>query len=53
MTSPNLNYFIGVGALLLYASVYVGVLHTIDETAVQVQCIVSVLHSDTNIHTHL
>ena len=43
MTSPNLNYFIAAGALLMYASVYIGVLSTIDETAVRVQCIVSML----------
>ena len=45
MTSPNLNYFIAVGALLLYTSVYVGVLHTTDETAVKVHCIVSIQYA--------
>ena len=41
LTSPNLNYFLVGGAVMMYSSVYVGVLYTIDETRVQVHCIVS------------
>ncbi len=41
MTSPNLNYFIIGGALLMFTAVYVGVMPGTDETRAHVQCIVS------------
>ncbi len=43
MTSPNLNYFIIAGALLMLGSIYIGVLPTTEEQVAHAQCIVSTL----------
>ncbi len=43
MTSPNLNYFLIAGALLMLGSIYIGVLPTTEEQVAHVQCIVSTL----------
>ena len=43
LTSPNLNYFLISGAVMMYSSVYIGVLYTTDETCAQVHCIVSLM----------
>ena len=42
LTSPTLNYFIIVGSLFMYASVYSGVTQTTDKKDVLVQCTVSI-----------
>ena len=41
LTSPNLNYIIGTGAILLYLAIYVMVIPSTDPTAVAVLCNVS------------
>ena len=42
LTSPNLNYFISIGALLMYGSVFLGSIHlTKRQNVVRIQCIVS------------
>ena len=41
MTSPNLNYFIVGGALLMYISVYIDLTPSTDQDAVYTVCIVS------------
>ncbi len=41
LTSPNLNYFIIGGSVLMFTSVYIGVLPTTEQSVVHVQCIVS------------
>ncbi len=43
LTSPNLNYIIGVGAILLYVDVYLTVVPTKDKDTVTVLCNVSML----------
>ena len=40
MSSPNLNYLIIAGSLLMYFSVYVQLLYSTNETANHVRCIV-------------
>ena len=41
LTSPNLNYIIGAGAILLYVEIYILVAHTTDRTVVKWLCNVS------------
>ena len=41
LTSPNLNYIIGAGAILLYLAIYVLAIPSTDPTAVAVLCNVS------------
>ena len=41
LTSPNLNYIIGAGAILLYLGIYVMAIPSTDPTAVTVLCNVS------------
>ena len=41
LTTPLLNYIIISGALLMYISVFIGLLPTIDQNVVKMQCIVS------------
>ena len=41
LTSPNLNYIIGAGAILLYLAIYVGAVPTTDRTVVKWLCNVS------------
>ncbi len=43
LTSPNLSYIIGVGAILLYVDVYLTVVPTTDKDAVTVLCNVRLL----------
>lgn len=38
MSSPNLNYIIGLGALVLYVDIYLLVVPTTDQLTVQVLC---------------
>jgi gamma-aminobutyric acid type B receptor len=40
LTTPVLSYVIICGALLMYLSVFIGVLSTINETVIKMQCIV-------------
>ena len=41
LTSPNLNYIIGAGAILLYVEIYILVARTTDPTVVKWLCNVS------------
>ena len=41
LTSPNLNYIIGAGAILLYLGIYVMAIPSTNQTAVAVFCNVS------------
>ena len=41
LTSPNLNYIIGAGAILLYLAIYVSAVPTTDPTVVKWLCNVS------------
>ena len=41
LTSPNLNYIIGGGAILLYLAIYVSAVPTTDPTVVKWLCNVS------------
>ena len=41
LTSPNLNYIIGAGAILLYLAIYVMAVPSTDSTTVAVLCNVS------------
>ena len=43
LTSPNLNYFLISGVVMMYSSVYIGLLYTTNETSVHVRCIVSLI----------
>ena len=40
LTTPVLSYVISSGAILMYLSVFVGILPTTDKTVVEMQCIV-------------
>lgn len=42
ITSPNLNYIIILGAVLMYSSIYFSVLLSVNPEVVQARCIVSV-----------
>ena len=42
-SSPNLNYFIITGALIMYSSVYFHLVPSTDETVVQARCVVCAL----------
>ena len=44
LTSPNLNYLIGVGAVVLYIDIYFFVIPSTDPVAVTVYCNVSSLY---------
>ena len=41
LTTPSLNYVIISGALLMYFSVFIGLLPRIEEAVIRMQCIVS------------
>ena len=41
LSSPNLNYLIGTGAVVLYINMYLFIIPTKDTTAVSVLCNVS------------
>ena len=43
LTSPNLNYFLISGVVMMYSSVYIGLLFTTNETRVHVRCFVSLI----------
>lgn len=44
LTSPNLNYLIGIGAIILYIDIYFFVIPSTDKVAVTVFCNVSFLY---------
>ena len=44
LTSPNLNYIIGAGAILLYLGIYVMAAPSVDQTVVKWLCNVGVTY---------
>ena len=50
LSSPNLNYLIGIGAILLYLDAYLLVSPTTDQTATTVKCNASYNH-ERSIHS--
>ena len=54
LSSPNLNYLIGIGAIVLYADIYFFVIPSTDKVTVTVFCNVREfkIHMHTSRHMH-